>query len=117
MSLAMAERGPALGEPRERVQLKQRVTTDEDEGGETALYVPLATVWARVRTLSARPATAADGRAVALTHSVVLRYRSDIGPGDRIVHAGRSLEVLAASDLNGRHAWLSLTCSETASRG
>jgi SPP1 family predicted phage head-tail adaptor len=117
MTLATAERGPALGELRERVQIKQRVTSDEDEGGEPALYVPLATVWARVRTLSARPATATDGRAVVLTHSVVVRYRSDIGPGDRIVYAGRSLEVLGASDLNGRRAWLSLTCTETASRG
>ena len=80
-------------------------------------FVPLVTVWARVRQLSARQAESADGRAVLLTHSVVLRYRTDLVPGDRLAYDGRNFELVAASDLNGRCAYLSCTCSETGITG
>lgn len=108
----MSETIPPLGTLTDRVVLKRRTTTDEDEGGEVALFSPLATVWARVRRLGARAAMEADGRGQTLTHAVVLRFRSDLRPGDRIAYRGTDLEVLAASDLNGRRAYLSCQCSE-----
>jgi SPP1 family predicted phage head-tail adaptor len=105
-------RPPALGALSDRVQIFRRDISAEDEGGAVVTFVPIATVWARVRALSARPASAADGRGVNLTHSVVLRYRTDIQPGDRLVFTGRTLEVIGADDLNGGRAYLSCTCSE-----
>ncbi|KKB82745.1 hypothetical protein VW29_15655 [Devosia limi DSM 17137] len=89
----------------------------EDEGGHSALYVPMANVWARVRSLSGRQGESADGRAVAISHAVVLRFRRDVGPGDRIVYRGRNLDVVSAADLNGRRAYLSCVCSETSITG
>jgi head-tail adaptor len=50
---------------------------------------------------------------VAISHAVVLRFRADLGPGDRIVYRGRNLDVVSAADLNGRRAYLSCACSET----
>ena len=81
-----------MGTLTDRVQLRRREMTGEDEGGHAALYVPLATVWARVRSLTGRQGQTADGRAVAISHSVVMRFRADIGPGDRFVYRGRNLE-------------------------
>jgi SPP1 family predicted phage head-tail adaptor len=46
--------------------------------------------------LSARQSAEADARGVRATHGVVLRFRSDFGPGDRITYRGRNLEVVAA---------------------
>jgi SPP1 family predicted phage head-tail adaptor len=103
---------PPLGTLTDRVQLKQRLTTDEDEGGEIAVFTPLATVWARVRPLAARQISDGDARGVGASHSVVLRFRSDLSPGDRIVYRGQNLEVVAANDLNGRRAYLSCLCTE-----
>lgn len=108
---------PGPGALRDRVEIRRRITTDEDEGGEAALFVPVATVWARVRALTARPGEAIGGRAVSITHSVVLRYRADIAPGDRLVARGQNLEVIGAADLNGRRAWLGCTCTQTAVTG
>jgi SPP1 family predicted phage head-tail adaptor len=108
----VSEQIPSLGTLTDRVQLSQRLTTNEDEGGEVAVFTPLATVWARVRLLVARQISEGDARGVSASHSVVLRFRTDIGPGDRIVYRGRTLEVLAANDLNGRRAYLSCTCAE-----
>jgi SPP1 family predicted phage head-tail adaptor len=108
---------PPLGTLTDRIVLKRRTTAGEDEGGEVAVFSPLATVWARVRRLSARAAMEADGRGQTMTHSVVMRFRSDLKPGDRISYRGMELDVLAASDLNGRRAYLSCQCSERAVTG
>ena len=113
----MSERLPPIGTLTDRVQLKRGEMAGEPEGGQTKLFVPVTSLWTRVRSLSGRPAISADGRAVTVSHSVVLRFRPDVSPGDRIVYRGRNLEVVSAADLNGRRAYLSCTCSETSWTG
>jgi head-tail adaptor len=54
---------------------------------------------------------------VGISHSVVMRFRADLGPGDRIVYRGRNLDVVTAGDLNGRRAYLSCACTETSVAG
>ena len=107
----MNEAIPAIGTLTDRVQLKRRIVTDEDEGGELAIFSPIATVWARVRQLSARPLFDSDARGQAITHSVVLRFRNDLKPGDRIAYRGGDLDIAGAADLNGRKAYLSCQCT------
>lgn len=113
----MSDKPPPLGTLTDRVQLRRREMVAEAEGGHAALYVPLATVWARVRSLSGRQGQTADGQAVTVSHSVVLRFRNDVSPGDRLVYRGRNLDVVSAADLNGRRAYLSCTCAETSFTG
>jgi len=112
-----SERLPALGTLRERIQLLRKSQTIGPEGGHVTTYIPLATVWARVRSLSGTLTSQADGRASKASHSIVIRFRSDLGPGDRIVYRTRPLEILSASDLNGRRAYLACRCSETEATG
>ncbi len=103
---------PALGTLTARVQLQRRVATTEVEGGVSAIFGPLANVWARVSALGTRAELQSDGRGQTVTHSVVIRFRSDVKPGDRVLYRGAVLEVLGASDLNGRRAYLSCQCAE-----
>lgn len=49
------------------------------------------------------------------SHSVVIRFRSDVRPGDRFVYRGRLLEVVDPTDLNGRRVYLNCTCRAIAS--
>lgn len=113
----MTDAIPPLGTLTDRVTLQRKMTSSEPEGGEVAVYVTLATVWARVRQLSARSTYATDARGQSLTHAVVLRFRTDLKPGDRIVYRGRSLEIEGLADINGRRAYLSCQCSEAAVTG
>jgi len=113
----MSERIPSFGTLTDRVQLRRRESLGDGGGGHERIFVPLNSVWARVRSLTGRQGTNADGRAVAISHSVVLRFRSDIAPGDRIVYRGRNLDVVSTADLNGRRAYLSCACSETSFTG
>jgi SPP1 family predicted phage head-tail adaptor len=108
-----AEKIPPIGTLTDRVQLLRRDMTAEDGGGHLTLYVPMAKVWSRVRPISGRAGQAADGRAVTISHMAVMRFRSDVKPGDRLLYRGRRLEVVTAGDLNGRRAYLSCACSET----
>lgn len=104
---------PTVGSLTDRVQLRKKQMIAEDGGGHTALFVPLTSLWARVRALSARQLGEADGRGVSISHSVVVRFRTDVTPGDRFVHRGRQLEVVGIEDLNGRRVWLGCQCVET----
>lgn len=110
---AEAERSPAIGTLRDRVQLRRRDMTLEGEGGHTTVYIPLATVWARVRALAPRQVQEAGARGATASHTVVMRFRADLSPGDRIVWRGRKLDILGAEDLNGRRAFLNCRCAET----
>lgn len=108
----MSERAPPIGTLTDRVQLQRRDVAQEGEGGHAVTYVPIASAWSRVKLLSSRQVAEAEARGVALSHAVVLRFRTDIGPGDRIVYRGRVLDIVAAGDLNGRRAYLSCRCVE-----
>lgn len=113
----MSEDLPPVGTLTDRVQLKRRDMSSEPGGGHGTLFVPLTSVWARVRSLRGRQGTSADGRAVEISHAVVLRFRTDLKPGDRILYRGRNLDVVSAADLNGRRTYLSCACSETSFTG
>ena len=113
----MSERIPPIGTLTDRVQYQRREMVREDEGGHATVYVPVATIWSRVRALSARSALSADGRGSTISHTVVTRFRTDVKPGDRFVYRGRNLSVVSAGDLNGRRAYLSCQCSEVAVSG
>lgn len=109
----MSEAAPALGSLTDRVSFQRRETTGEDEGGHAVFFVPVTALWARVRALTSRQVNEADARGVAVTHSVVVRFRTDVKAGDRFGYRGRWLSVVSAGDLNGRRAWLSCACVET----
>jgi SPP1 family predicted phage head-tail adaptor len=108
------ERIPSLGTLTDRVQLRRKVTTSSAAGGELAVFTPLGTVWARVRRLGTRQAFDSDARGQAISHSVAMRFRTDLRPGDRIVYRGHDLEIAAVSDINGRRAYVSCACVERA---
>lgn len=109
----MSGRTPAIGTLRDRVQILRKDMALEPDGGHTVTYTALATVWARVHTTAVRNTSEADGRATQLSHTIVFRYRSDVSPGDRLIHSGRTLDIISAEDLNGRRAYVSCSCVET----
>lgn len=113
----MSAKPPAIGTLTDRVSVQKRVMSAEPEGGHGLAYVPSGTVWARVRRLSARVAVMGDARGSLASHAVVMRYRGDLGPGDRIVYRGRRLDIVGAADLDGRRAFLGCTCTEVEASG
>ena len=108
---------PPIGGLRDRVSYQKRMSTPEAGGGQMVDFVPGATLWARVTPLGTRWGAAADGRGVMATHSVVLRFRTDIRAGDRFVFRGRRLVVESAEGIAGGRTFLGCRCRETAVTG
>lgn len=108
---------PMIGSLTDRVALARKVDVSEPEGGTLTSYVPVTSLWARVRALSARQAALAEARGTSQSHEVVVRFRADIAPGDRFTWRGRRLAVLGTEDPDGRRAWLACRCEETGVTG
>lgn len=104
---------PPISGLSDRVQLQRRDVAAEDEGGHVATFVPIVTLWARVTPIGAREVQSADGRSVSVSHTVVLRHRTDVRAGDRFLYRGRHLSVVSAEDVSGRKRFLGCRCAET----
>lgn len=113
----MSDDLPMAGVLRDRVALFRKEQATEADGGLSVLFMPLATVWARVHVRASGRGGFADARGAMATHSVVVRFRTDLSAGDRITWRGRVFEVLSAEDLNGRRAYLACACAETTVTG
>ncbi|HEV7276143.1 MAG TPA: phage head closure protein [Devosiaceae bacterium] len=101
----------------DRVELQRTEMTPDGAGGHQRVHVPRATLWAKVTALGARQVYVDDGRAVAITHTVVIRHRTGVRPGDRFLYQERPLEVVSAEDISGRRRFLACRCRETAVQG
>lgn len=108
---------PALTALRERVELQRTERAADAAGGHQRVHAPQATLWAKVTSLGARQVYIDDGRAVAITHTVVIRHRTGVRPGDGFLYRGRRLEVVSAEDISGRRRFLACRCRETAVQG
>jgi len=108
---------PPLGSLRERVELQSKTQSIDSAGGHQNTFVSLATVWARVTSMAGSLTSSSDARAAKVSHSVVVRFRSDLKPGDRIIYRTTPLEIISAEDLNGRRAYLSCRCRQTSMTG
>ncbi len=103
---------PSLGSLNERVELQNKVQTIDGLGGHVQTFVPLAFVWSRVVSANGSITEIADARAARISHIITIRFRSDISSGDRVIYRSVALEVISASDFNGRKAYLVLKCSQ-----
>jgi SPP1 family predicted phage head-tail adaptor len=108
----VSEKIPAIGVLREKVQLLNKVMNAETEGGHVSEYVPLASVWAKVKSAKGHALFENDARGVMASHEIVMRFRGDVFVGDRVIYRGENLEVLSVQDLNGRRAYIKIYLSK-----
>jgi len=103
---------PALGTLRERIELFRKDQSVDLAGGNVEAFVSLGSVWAKVEQKNGTISAIADARSVGIYHNITIRFRTDLNPGDRIIYRSQNLEVISASDLNARKAYLVLKCSQ-----
>ena len=107
------------GRMRHLITIQQRTETRDALGGSVWAWSTLATVWAEVRMAGTqeRYVSSVDQDVATITHRVKIRYRSDVGPLDRIQHDGRTLDIESAVDPDGRRAELVMMCREVVDSG
>lgn len=102
----------SVGKLRHRVTIQGLIRADDGYGGITETWQDVATVWAAVEPLRGTERYRAQQVQAELSHKVVMRYREGIKPHLRLLYNGRVLEIEAVVDVEERHRWFELLCSE-----
>lgn len=95
---------------REPVTVQRKISASDGMGGQVVQWMDLFTTRAQVVPLSGREAVQAMQLQASVTHRVMMRYRSDIGPADRLVIRGNPLQIRAIINIEMRDRWLELAC-------
>ena len=95
---------------REPVTIQRQVSVSDGMGGQAIQWIDLATIRAQVVPLSGREAVQAMQLQASVTHRVMMRYRSDLTPADRLLIRGNPLQIRAIINIEMRDRWLELAC-------
>jgi SPP1 family predicted phage head-tail adaptor len=106
-----------IGERRDRVTLQSATVSQDAHGEPIPTWGNLATnptVWASVQSKAAGERFISGGEQVqaAITHTVVLRYRTDVTVQMRVIFGSRTLYIENVIDPDGRRRDLVLMCRE-----
>lgn len=108
----MARKIPSLGEMNERIEILSRIDAPTSSGGTLTSFMSLGTFWARVEPNIERTASQEDARQTRTSVTAVLRFRGDIGAGDKLVWRAQEFELTSARDLSGRKSFMEVRALE-----
>jgi SPP1 family predicted phage head-tail adaptor len=100
------------GELRSRVALQTATETQDDYGAPVPSWATTATVWGEVVDLSGREYFAAQQVNAEVSTRIRIRYLAGVVPKMRAVANGRTFDILAVLDPDGRKRELHLMCKE-----
>lgn len=101
-----------VGQLRHRVTIQQLTRVEDEGGGYAEVWTEVATVWAAIKPLRGNERYEAQQVQSTLTHKVTIRYREGIKPQMRLTYKGRIFDIESVIDIEERHRWLELLCSE-----
>jgi SPP1 family predicted phage head-tail adaptor len=106
------------GELRKRIKFQSRTSTQDSSTGEiTESWVDVFTCWASLDPASGRELIAAAAQQSAITHVVVVRFRSELASPRsvadmRIVYGSRGFNIVAALNQDERNRAIVLHVEE-----
>jgi SPP1 family predicted phage head-tail adaptor len=100
-----------IGDLDTRVILEVPSRAPDGGGGAIVTWNEVTASWAQVRPISGEERLLADQVAGRLTHSVVIRHRTDVVPAMRFRANARILEIVAVFD-SGPGRFLKCLCEE-----
>ncbi len=101
-----------IGALARRVALERPERVEDEGGGASVLWTPVATVWASVISAGLGERASFDSVAGRVSHRLRVRWRSDLAPGWRARIGERVLRIESAVDRDAARRWLHLDCIE-----
>lgn len=101
------------GDLNRRITLQTPSTSQDEYGQPTDDWQDFVTTWAKISKITSRELYAlGPGFTAAVTHTIVIRYRSDVTSAMRINYRGRIFQIQAVADPDESRVKLELTCLE-----
>lgn len=97
---------------KQRLTLQQEIQASDGYGGYTRTWQNIADLWAEIIPLAGREGVADEKLEASLTHRVVLRYRSDITAGMRLLFENRAFNIRAVFNVKENNELLELLSEE-----
>lgn len=112
--IARKTRVSCIGDMRERVKLHIRAIQPPVFGSTdfTEKFSGVKIVWANVITVSGKTFFAETNVDVGLTHEIIIRFDEDVNAETWIEFNDRNLKILNIEDLDERHEFLKLRCTD-----
>lgn len=101
-----------IGALRHRVSLLEPVRTPDGGGGASIAYQQVGEVWAEVMTARPKETERTDALISLKSLTIRVRWRADVVPGWRVIHAGRTLRVTGVRDPDGDRRWLLISTED-----
>ena len=101
-----------IGELNQRAALQARVLTPDGGGGFSECWQSFASVWVAVVPIGGSDALGADTLQSRVRHRIVLRRRTDLAAGQRVVVGVRRFKVQGVLDEGPHASTMTLLCEE-----
>jgi SPP1 family predicted phage head-tail adaptor len=103
---------PTIGSLRQRVTLEAPVDTQDEVGGFSRSYAPIALLWADIETLGAREQFDEQRLEQSRTCAVTIRWRADVASQMRFDYRRRKLLIRGVEDKDERRRFLRCLCED-----
>lgn len=103
---------PSFTRMRRRLVMEAPSETADGAGGVARSFVAVATLWAAVEPVAARPDVTADRSGQKVTHRIAIRRRDDITAAHRFVEGTRMFEIRAIVDPGEAGRYLEIEAEE-----
>lgn len=108
---------PSSNQLRHRITLQSQSVANDGFGQAQDVWIDVATCWASIEPSPKGEQVAGAAMVASRTHLVTLRYRDGVTAKMRALFGSRIFEITSVIDVEERHFWLQLDCTEGLTAG
>ena len=102
------------GQLDQRVTVERFTSTEDELGQPIESWAPLFSCWAAVEPLTGREYIAAQALQSEVTTRIRMRFRPWMTAQDRVIHGGKTYNIVSLVDVRSGHRELVLMCKAIA---
>ena len=104
------------GQLHHRIALQSVTAYSKNDAGEKLpTWTTYATVWASVKPVSGDETIRGVSSESEVTHSIMIRYNSTVGPKNRVLFGSRVFNISNVLNTYEKGVWMTLKCVEVVS--
>lgn len=109
--------GPSVNGLRHRITIQNRSKVNDGFGQESQVWTDVANCYAQVEPVSGMSQEAGSAQQSPVKYQMFIRYRGGITARMRIIYRGLIFEIDAVTDMDERHKWIQLDCTQGLTNG